>query len=191
MPTFEHKTLLRQLRADVQAAIHKLEALRELPDATLRHRPAEGSWSPVEIIDHLNFYAGYYTQAMAKAVQGAKETRPARFRGGWLGHYFTRIIGPAPEGEQLTTKMRSPRDARPAPPAELDPQAGIKQLLEYQEALLRLLNQAEHIQLDRYRVPISLSRFIRLRLGDTFRFVIAHQQRHFQQLDRAIQGVSV
>jgi hypothetical protein len=36
------------------------------------------------------------------------------------------------------------------------------------------------------RLPISISKLIKLKAGDTFRFLIAHQQRHFVQLQNAM-----
>ena len=61
-----------------------------------------------------------------------------------------------------------------------------KQFLAHQEELLRLVQAAGRADLGRVRVPISLTPLIRLKLGDTFRFVIAHQQRHFQQIARGL-----
>ena len=36
------------------------------------------------------------------------------------------------------------------------------------------------------RISISISRFVKLKLGDTFRFLIAHEQRHFVQVARTL-----
>jgi uncharacterized damage-inducible protein DinB len=40
-------------------------------------------------------------------------------------------------------------------------------------------------------VPISIAKFIKIRLGDTFRFLIAHQQRHFAQVANTLKALGV
>ena len=47
--------------------------------------------------------------------------------------------------------------------------------------LLHILTQAEEVNLRKVKVPISISKIIRLRLGDALQFVIYHNERHMQQ----------
>ena len=51
--------------------------------------------------------------------------------------------------------------------------------------LKSLLNQAREVDLTKTKVPISLTRFIKLRLGDTFRFFVYHIERHILQAEKA------
>jgi hypothetical protein len=57
--------------------------------------------------------------------------------------------------------------------------------LKQQQELLRLLEQAKTVDLTRTKTSISISSWIKLRLGDTFRVVIYHNQRHMEQAERA------
>jgi hypothetical protein len=84
----------------------------------------------------------------------------------------------------LKSKMKAPKNAVPA--AQPDPQAMLAEFIDQQETMLRLLRQAESVNLNTLRVPISLSPWIRLKLGDTFGFVIAHMERHVLQIDSSI-----
>jgi hypothetical protein len=52
--------------------------------------------------------------------------------------------------------------------------------------LLSLLHQARRIDLTKIRIPISLTKYIKLKLGDVFMFLIAHNMRHIKQAERAI-----
>lgn len=43
------------------------------------------------------------------------------------------------------------------------------------------LRKAQATDINATRVPVSISKRIRLKLGDTFRFLIAHNERHILQ----------
>ncbi|MEY4902729.1 MAG: hypothetical protein RLZZ292_544, partial [Bacteroidota bacterium] len=45
---------------------------------------------------------------------------------------------------------------------------------------------AQHASLGKVRVPVSITRFLKLKLGDTLRFVIYHNERHVQQALRNV-----
>jgi hypothetical protein len=49
-----------------------------------------------------------------------------------------------------------------------------------------MLEQSKKINLNKARVPISIAKFIKLKLGDVFGFLIAHNQRHILQAERAL-----
>lgn len=190
MAKYDAERLLEKLAADVRELLLKTEKLKPLADAQLREKPSENAWSVGEVIAHLNYYARFYIQAMEEQLDGHRTQPQAYFKPGLFGNYFTRIIGPSPDGE-VRNKMTTPRDARPSAPDELDPQAELSEFINHQHDLLNLLKLAASADLGRIRVPISISRFIRLKLGDTFRFIIAHEQRHFQQIARVLQGQTV
>jgi hypothetical protein len=185
MPTFQSEQLLDRLAADVREILLKTESLKALSEERLREKPDADTWSVVEVIAHLNYYARFYINAVEEELDGHQTQASTHFRPGWFGNYFTKIIGPSPDGA-VKNKMSTPKDARPLAPAALDPQAEIREFVGHQHQLLNLLKISGTANLERIRVPISLTRFIRLKLGDTFRFVIAHEQRHFQQIARIL-----
>ena len=51
--------------------------------------------------------------------------------------------------------------------------------------LLELLDKAAGINLGKVKTAISISPLIKLKLGDTFRVVIYHNERHLQQAMKA------
>jgi hypothetical protein len=59
--------------------------------------------------------------------------------------------------------------------------------VENQTALIDLLNAARNVNLKKVKIPISISKIVRLRLGDAFQFVIYHNERHMQQIKRIIE----
>lgn len=72
------------------------------------------------------------------------------------------------------------------PPAALDAHAVVAEFINQQETLLALIEQSRNVDLNKVKIPVSIARFIRLRLGDVFQFIIAHDERHLQQAGRNI-----
>lgn len=165
------------------------KAVREwqmLSAEQLSFHPAPGAWSAAQCLEHLNIYGRHYLPAIEKAIQQGKKqgSMPAVFfKPGWLGAYFTQLMQPQ-QGGVLKSKMQSPKNAVPS--AQPDPQRMLAEFIDQQEKMLELLRGATAVDLNALRVPISLSPWIRLKLGDTFGFVLAHIERHMLQADRAI-----
>lgn len=65
-------------------------------------------------------------------------------------------------------------------------QSVIDKFIKQQKELLDLLKLAESKNLTKIRTRISISKWIKLRLGDTFRVVIYHNFRHIKQAEKAI-----
>lgn len=189
MPTFQSNELIQDLEKRIQEGINTTTALKRFSIKQLKTQPQNGGWSIAEVLVHLNFYANFYTKATQTAMNNSHQTAADSFTTGWLGNYFTNIIGPAPENGELKKKMTSPSNAKPAPIETLDAEKELDTYLNHQTQLLKLLEQAKLKNLQKIRVSISISPFIKLRLGDTFRFVVAHQERHGQQIGRLVDGL--
>jgi hypothetical protein len=58
--------------------------------------------------------------------------------------------------------------------------------LTQQSELLEALEMSHQVSLNKVRIGTTLSRLIRLKLGDTFRFFINHQMRHIEQINKII-----
>ena len=57
--------------------------------------------------------------------------------------------------------------------------------------MLQLLEEAKSVDLNAVRIPISIAKFIKLKLGDVFMFLIAHNLRHVKQAERAIAAATL
>jgi hypothetical protein len=98
-----------------------------------------------------------------------------------LGSYFAGLMK-ARDGKM--TRMKAPKDKVPASP-DLSVTT-VDRFLKQQDELLRSIERARKADLRRIHVPTSLSRLIRLRLGDTLRFYVYHIERHVLQAERAL-----
>ena len=179
MQKYKSIELLDQLQADVRKLILTAAYFKTIDPGVLLQQPAPGKWSIVEVLEHLNSYSRYYLLAIEKSLQGDNPATDL-FKPGWLGYYFTKLMKPKENGT-IANKMKSPKDHRP--PKFLDAFPVLNSFLEHQHYLLELLEQAKLKNIGSIRIPITISKFIKLKLGDTFRFLIAHEQRHFVQIE--------
>jgi hypothetical protein len=93
-----------------------------------------------------------------------------------------------PKEGQVKNKMNSPTSHQ----ASKDPDSHemIEEFLTQEYLLLELLVQAETVDLNKIRIPISLTKLIKLKLGDVFNFIVAHHERHFLQIKNAMEVIS-
>jgi hypothetical protein len=186
--TFNSNELLQSLQQQVREIILTTQqSLQVQPPARLLQQPAPGKWSAAECLDHLNVYNSRYIAAITAAMEMSRQKgvipRPV-FTSSWLGNYFTNLMAPKPDGS-ISSRMKSPANARPA--AHLDAADVLARFIGYQQQWLDLLEKAQETDLHKTKVPTTLSRMLKLSLGDTFRFNIAHEQRHLLQALRAVQ----
>ena len=178
--------LIEQLQADVRQLILKTEYLQKEETRTLIIQPAAAKWSVTQVLEHLNSYGRYYLPAIEKSLAGSRKPAREWFKAGWVGDYFTRMMKPGANGK-ITNKMQAPRNHRPR--LLFDADAVINDFLEQQFILLNLLQDATRKDIGAIRTPISISRLIKLKTGDTFRFLVAHEQRHFIQIDNTLKQI--
>lgn len=181
--------LLQQLLRNIVAIQYKAENhFGGQSAAALQHTPAPGKWSAIQCIEHLNTYGRVYLpaldHALAKAEKQHSQPSPL-FHSSWLGAYFTRIMQPTSDG-QLRSRMKSPKAHLPAIQPAVN--AVLSEFIQQQEEMERLLLRAEKVNISNIKIPTSLSRFIRLSAGDTFRFLTAHINRHILQAEGAIRS---
>jgi hypothetical protein len=186
---FNSNALLQDLQQEVRSILLTTQQeLKTMPEAALLRQPAPGKWSAAECLDHLNTYNRLYQPRIVVALEAAAQkglTPVASFTSGWLGNYFTKIMQPKPDGS-LALRMKSPANARPVA-ANLDhPQIIVTDFEAYQQQWLVLLEQSQQTNLQQIKIATTISALLKLSLGDTFRFLIAHEQRHLLQAVRAV-----
>jgi uncharacterized damage-inducible protein DinB len=188
MKKFKSEELIDQLQADVRQLILSAEHLKQVDIIKLGLAPAEGKWSVAQCLEHLNAYNRYYLPAIEKATTPVPRELNAWFIPGYWGEKFTKMMRPSNVYE-VKNKMKSPKGYTPE--RTLNVEAVFKEFFEHQQRLLRLLDVSRKRNLSTIRIPISISRFIRLKLGDTFRFLIAHEQRHMIQARNAVKALGI
>jgi len=188
MNKFKSEDLINQLQADVKHIIEAAEHLQTADPVKLNYAAAEGSWSVTQVLEHLNAYNRYYLPAIEKSMVHISKDTSAWFIPGFWGNYFTKTIMPKNVYE-IKNRMKTMKNYIPAKGLNVD--SVFKEFFQHQHKLLQLLDVARRRNLNSIRIPITISKLIRFKLGDTFRFLVAHEQRHMIQARNAIKAVGV
>ena len=188
MKKIQSEVLINTMQNDVRQLIQSTEFFWTVDRIKLNYPLAEGSWSVLQALEHLNMYNRYYLPAIEKEVALVARGRNAWFTPGMLGNYFTRMMLPK-NVTGATNKMKAPKGYHP----ELvqDATKVLEEFLAHQSKLLQLLELSRQQDLNSIRIPISIAKMIRLKLGDTFRFLIAHEQRHMVQARNAVKALGI
>ncbi|RYU78409.1 DinB family protein [Hymenobacter persicinus] len=165
---------VQHLHATVSADFAPLDA------ALLNFKPGPDSWSILECLEHLNRYSRYYNAQLAQALAQPVAAPPAEFKFSWLGRKSIETVRPENRKLQKTLARMNPNQSR------LD-QAVLAEFLAHQTELLALLDCARQANLGRKAVSVEFFKLLKLSIGDTLEFVVAHQERHIQQAGRVHQ----
>ncbi len=184
MKTINSLLLLENLKDQTREIILQAEQLHNIPVEAVEKVPSPNKWSAAQVLEHLNIYCRYYLDAIENKLHHNQTNAAVYFAPGWLGNYFTKLMQPERNG-LIKKKMKSPVNAQPA--AAPHAKKMLDEFIRHQHRLLHLLQVAKQHDLNKNRIPISISKLISLQLGDTFRFVVAHEQRHFIQIHHTVE----
>lgn len=178
------RELLNDLKEMLLSQLADAKKLLELDEKILNARLTAESWSILECVEHLNLYGDFYLAEISQRIKNAKKVKtPKTFKSGLLGNYFAKMMLPRPQ----LNKMKTFKDKDPMG-SELT-KSCINRFLGQQEQMLDLLEHAAFVDLNKIKTSISISNFIKLKLGDTFRVVIYHNQRHMEQAKNILHAV--
>jgi len=172
------EALLVDLANRTKQLIREAEGFKQQTDEVLNFKQNETSWSILECLEHLNLYGRFYLPEIKRRIGEGKGKSEPVFKSGWLGNYFANSMLP----KAKLNKMKTFRNMNPIN-SKLDKKV-IEEFVNQQTELLQLLEDSRKISLNKTRTAISISKLIKLKLGDTFRFVIYHNQRHMVQAQR-------
>jgi len=188
MAKFKSEDLLNELAQDVKRVKEAAEFFNTGDKNKLIYAPDAGKWSVVQIMEHLNAYNRHYLPLIEKELSVDAQDTNAWFTSGYWGEKFTKMMRPSNVYE-IKNKMKTAK--KMSFPNSLNIETVLKEFLAGQEKLLQLLAMAKGKDLAKIHIPITLTKLIKLRLGDTFRFLIAHEQRHLIQARNTLKETGV
>lgn len=156
---------------------------RPQTDAQMRWQPAPDRWSIVECLQHLNLAERFYIRNIQHKVD-ALDREPANavdqtLESDWIGRAMLYAIDPA-----MKIKLPTPGMIRPRRPDELNPTEVLNQFVELQSTLHHLLDKAVYLDWNRDKVMTLYGNWLKIRLGDAIRMLVAHTERHMNQAMR-------
>lgn len=174
-------SLERQLEEAERDARGIVEGLDERTGAW---RPAPGSWSVAECLDHLATANRVYLDAMRGSAERARSRGRLR-RGpavpGFIGRLFVRSLEPT-----TTRKTKAPRKIRPRESPPLADAAA--RFHASQDEVRAFLREYRGIDLTGVRFPNPFIPGIRFSLATGLNVITAHERRHLAQARRVRQG---
>jgi hypothetical protein len=158
--------------------INQIEKLKNYDLNTLTWKENPTSWSILECLEHLNLYGDFYLPQIETKIKQSNTKSSSEFKSGILGNYFAKSMLP----KEKLNKMKTFKDKNPLH-AKLDISV-LDKCLAQQFTLLELLNQSRNVDLNKVKIETSISKMIKIKLGDTFQFIINHIIRHLKQIER-------
>lgn len=174
------ETLINELIELTQKNLSDVQSFKSLTNNQLNLKPTPESWSILECIEHLNRYGNFYIPEISDRIKHSKFKTSPTFKTGILGNYFAKSMLP----KEKLNKMKTFKSMNPIN-SLLDRQV-LDTFIQQQESLITLLNDAKKTDLTKVKTAISISKLIKLRLGDTFRIVIYHNWRHIVQAKKML-----
>ena len=177
---FKVEELIAELIEQTKININKVEKYRKLSEKELNHKENSEKWSVLECIEHLNLYGEFYNPEIRKRIETSQLKTNAIFKSGVIGNYFVKTMLP----KKKLNKMKTFEDKNPSD-SSLDINV-IDRFIIQQKEFLELIENSKKANLTKTKTAISISKLIKIIMGDTFRFVLAHNQRHLIQAENAI-----
>lgn len=174
----QSEKLTQTLIEQTKEFIYQVEKLKSYDLNTLTWKENEISWSILECLEHLNLYGDYYLPQIAREIKISTTKPDIEFKSGLLGNFFANSMLP----KEKLNKMKTFKDKNPLN-ANLEITT-IDRFINQQILLLELLNQSRNVSLNKVKIRTSISSLIKLKLGDTFQFIINHIIRHLKQIDK-------
>lgn len=177
---FQTSELLEELTQRVQSHLDFAASLSSELEAVLNLKRDPNSWSALECLEHLNFYGHFYIPEIKKRMQASSLPASDIFKSGVLGNKFAVDMLPKEKMKKMKTfKSKNPINSR------LEATEVIETFIAHQNEFLKLLQIASTKDLTKIKTSITLP-LLKFRLGDTFRFVIYHNERHVVQAKKTL-----
>ena len=108
-----------------------------------------------------------------------------RYSSSWIGDWFYEKVMPRADGTVF--KLRTTK-AWIVNGKLLDAREALASFQQKCDALDDILRHAATKNMQRIKIPFNSSRLFRLRLGDTLRILVAHNERHLLQAQQIMIG---
>lgn len=154
------------------------DVLGRVNDAQVNWRRRPDEWSIGQCMEHLVLTCNEYKPTIQSTIdegraKGATGFGP--FTHGKVMEWVIKNMEPPPR-----QKLKAPSRFR-AGEQPLDIEAITLQIVQVQDEYCRLAREADGLDLASLKLSSPVTRLVRLTLGQTFRFLAAHQRRHLWQ----------
>jgi hypothetical protein len=187
MAVFSRQGLITELLDRTELIKAGSGAFLRLPDEQLGFSPGPGIWSIVEVFAHLNLSNEIYIRNILQRVTLAPDQPSDEFSSTWLGDWAYEKIVPRADGSVY--KMKTAKAVLPVKPNE-DLKEVLVNFHRTCDAMDDILRHSATKDLRRIRIPFHFIPLLHFSLGETLRFLVAHNERHLLQAQRLVPAVT-
>lgn len=174
---------LNEIASGFSQAIDEVTSLCGNASETQLTTPeAQGKWNMLQCIEHMSLATELYIKNIGTILK-ASNLPPAnqQYKGHWKGRMFAKMNAPKSGGE-IPMKLKTFKTMEPLP--TLDKEQTIQRFCEVHQQLIDIVNESRSVNIDKIKVATALGSMVKLRVGEAYRFILAHTQRHMTQLKR-------
>lgn len=155
---------------------------KNIPTHQLFWQQTPATWNVLHNMEHLNRYGDFYLPEIEKSISFSRHPATKTFRSAWLGNYFAESM----VYREKLNKMKTFKSKNP-----INQQLSIKVIdtfIEQQHTTLFLLEKAKHVDLAKAKTATTIASWLKISLGDVFRVVIYHNERHIIQANKSLEA---
>lgn len=145
----------------------------------LAFRPDEKSWCVGQCLHHIWITNDKYLAKLAVAIRSSKHKEPEdqEYESNWMGRKFMSMTGPTGGEKTPVPKMLEPDPDRV--PADI-----VRRCLDQMVGFEEFLIESKGINLMKTKMTSPVSAMLKLQLGDVFKSMQLHNERHLNQVER-------
>lgn len=175
MKAMEKKAFITDLYQRTEKILNlAIEQYQNLDEEALSFAVDEQSWSIAQCLAHLNTYGHYYLPKMEIILAKPNQVSRAAYVPGWLGSYFVKMMDIDKRKKYKASKQHQPQVK--------NAYAEVTEFIDQQETFLKYIKAFEVVDVNNIKIPISISKLVKLRLGDVLAFMVMHNERHIHQI---------
>ncbi len=176
------------MNEEITSLVSELELVSENAKKTFGHlsaaqinwKPSAESWSVGQCFEHLIKINSEYFSEFENIIKGEKKQNfwesYSPFSG-FFGNLMFKSLSPKAE-----RKLKAPKVARPAT-SDISP-AIIEDFAKHQAEMIDKIRQTENLDTKKIILTSPFIKAITYSLFDTYRIIVTHEKRHFQQAER-------
>lgn len=182
MKSKDSKELIDELiKLNTQLSEVVNEKIVPLSESQKKWKPSQEKWSVLECFAHMNKIYSFYIPTIQKKIDKKANLDPIeRFTSSHIGRTLYKSMQ-LNKARRPRRRLKSPRSFNPKISPDLVSGKDDRDFLGFQEQMNQLLKDTYQVNLRKIKIPLSLSKVVKIRLGDALLFVIYHNERHVQQ----------
>jgi len=157
------------------------EFIDHLSIEQLTQRPNADAWNALECFEHVNLYIDIYNEFIEDALRKANLIdEDQEIRRGYFGNMFINMMEPKEKGIKKMNTFKSKN-----PMGKSINKSVVQHFIKSNSKTIEFLKEAKSKDIQTVKCKLALP-LLKLKLSDAIHFLIAHNQRHMQQIRAAV-----